>query len=137
VGKFELPQMGKFRLPLTHHAFLAKQLTKAAELGGIAGPQRRFNLLPGHAIGQNRQRVAQVDHLVSRLRKKSSVMAVSKNPQKAALVEYRSGSSEHSESTQIASIHAGCRDFAGTTNQIHKSNNFNKIVLFDYNLFVE
>jgi hypothetical protein len=49
------------------------------------------------------------------LRKKSSVMALPKNSQKTVLIEYQSGSSDHSESPQIASIHAGCRDFAGAT----------------------
>ena len=76
--------------------------------------QGRLDLLPGHAVGQHRKRVAQIDHLVQAVAEEIvGHGAAFKNSQKTALIEYVFGSFEYSESPQIASIHADCRVLQG------------------------
>jgi len=47
-----------------------------ARVVGEGRGQRLLDLAPGHASGQNRQRVAQVDHLVESRAEESSVAIV-------------------------------------------------------------
>jgi hypothetical protein len=75
------------------------------------------DFLPGHAVGQHRQRVAQIDHLIQAVTEKViGHGAAFKNSQKTGSIEYLFESSDHRDSPQITSIHAGCRGFAGATN---------------------
>lgn len=76
--------------------------------------QRCFDLLPGHAVGQDRQRVAQVDHLIEPVAEEVVGHGVL-TPQKSAYIEYLSGSSDYPDSPQITCVHAGSRGFSGAT----------------------
>jgi len=68
--------------------------------------------------------VAQIDHLIQAVAEKIvGHGAAFKNSQKTDSIEYVFGSFEHSESPQIASIHAGCRGFAGATNNWRRQTN--------------
>jgi hypothetical protein len=51
-----------------------------------------------------------------RLRKKSSIMALSSHSQKTAVIEYLFGKFDHWPSLQIASMRLGCGEFTGATN---------------------
>jgi hypothetical protein len=61
--------------------------------------------------------VAQIDHLIQAIAEKViGHGAAFKNSQKTGSIEYLFESSDHPDSPQISSIHAGFRGFAGTTN---------------------
>jgi hypothetical protein len=72
--------------------------------------------LPRHAVGQHRQRVAQINHLIQAITEKViGYGAAFKNSQKTGFIEYLFESSDYPDSPQITSIHAGCESLAGTT----------------------
>src|SRR5574343_1079548 len=78
--------------------------------------QGSLDLLPWHPVGQDRQWMAQIDHLVQAVAEKIIGHGVAfKNSQKTPSIEYVFGSSDHRHSPQIACIHAGFRGFAGWT----------------------
>jgi hypothetical protein len=61
--------------------------------------------------------MAQIDHLIQAITEKViGHGAAFKNSQKTGSIEYLSESSDHPDSPQSTSIHAGFRGFAGTTN---------------------
>jgi hypothetical protein len=58
--------------------------------------------------------MAQIDHLIEAVAEKViGHGAAFKNSQKTGTIEYLFESSDHRESPQSISIHAGCRGFAG------------------------
>jgi hypothetical protein len=60
--------------------------------------------------------VAQIDHLIQAVAEKViGHGAAFKNSQKTGSIGYLFESSDHPDSPQITSIHAGCRGFAGAT----------------------
>jgi len=62
--------------------------------------------LPWHSIGQHRQWVAQIDHLVQAVAEKViGHGAAFKNSQKTDSIEYLFESSGHPDSPQITSLH--------------------------------
>lgn len=76
-----------------------------------------FDFLPRHAVGQDRQRVAQIDHLIQAVAEKViGHGAAFRNSQKTGSIEYLFESSDHPDLPHITSVHAACRGFAGTTN---------------------
>ena len=77
-----------------------------------------INFLPRHAVGQHRQRVAQIDHLIQAVTEKVvGYGAAFKNSQETASIEYLFEIFDHPESPHITSIHEGSRGFAGMTCQ--------------------
>jgi hypothetical protein len=75
-----------------------------------------FDLLPGHAVGQHRQQVMQIDHLVQPVTEKViGHGAAFKNSQKTGSIGYLFESSDYPDSPHIARAHEGCRGFAVST----------------------
>jgi hypothetical protein len=67
--------------------------------------------------------MAQIDHLIQAVAEKViGHGAAFKNSQKTGSIEYLFESSDHPDSPQISSIHAGLRGFAGTTKEIDIGN---------------
>jgi hypothetical protein len=84
-------------------------------LASLALGPRCFDFLPRHAVGQDRQRVAQIDHLIQAVAEKViGHGAAFKNSQKTGSIEYLFESSDYPDSPQITSIYADCRGFTGT-----------------------
>lgn len=70
--------------------------------------ERCFDFLPGHSVGQHRQRVAQIDHLIEAVAEKViGHGAAFKNSQKTGSIQYLFESYDHPDSPHITSIHAG------------------------------
>jgi len=70
-----------------------------------------FDLIPGHACGQHRQRVAHVDHRVQPGAEKVGRVhrASSRNSQELRAIELKTPSSRHQGSPRNLSVHAACR----------------------------
>jgi hypothetical protein len=80
--------------------------------------QGSLDLLPRHAIGHHRQRIAQIDHLVQAVGQKVIVHGGAfKDSQKTGVIGYLIESFDHPDSPHFTSVHAGCRGFTGATNK--------------------
>jgi len=79
-----------------------------------------IDLLPMHAVGQHRKRVAQIDHLIKAVTEKvNGHGAAFKNSQKTGVAENLFERFNHPDSPQLTSLHSGFRTFAVMTNQVH------------------